>query len=45
MLSEPLIVPEAFWLGVSVALVFAILVGLDHSKHWAAKLVHKKRKK
>jgi hypothetical protein len=45
MLSEPLIVAEAFWLGVSLALVFVILVGLDQSKHLAAKLIHKKRNK
>ncbi len=45
MLSVPSIVPEAFWLGVSLALVFGIFVGLDQSKHWTAKLAHKKRKK
>ena len=45
MLSVPAIVPEAFFLGVTIALIFGIAVVLVQLQHGTAKLVHKKRKK
>jgi hypothetical protein len=45
MLNVPLIVADAFYFGVAIALVFGILVGWAQLQDRTAKLVHKKRKK
>jgi hypothetical protein len=45
MLTVPAVVPEAFWLGVTGAVVFGIIAGWGPFKDWMSKQPLKKRRK